>query len=193
MTLSEHISRSELISGKEDKAKELNRKWEVKKGDLWEQQGHHPPFRFPEFNFVDVAIGGVDRRNNVRDVHEVQKLIRQDVPCFTTWQRYPNDFLEYVHANGHSVKGYAGPSYADFVPFDFDSKTNLGLSHKWATDFAKYLEASFEVSLDSLQYFFSGTKGFHILVPIDFFGDIQPSEHFTKIIKMRHYGFQLIV
>ena len=139
MTLSEHISRSELISGKEDKAKELNRK---------------------EFYFVDVAIGGVDRRNNIQNVREVRKRIKEDVECFCTWHRYPSELLEYFESNEKKVGGYNGPSYADSLPFDFDREEDPGLAHESAKDFATSLKNNFEVPLDSLEYFFSGRKGF---------------------------------
>jgi len=57
------------------------------------------------------------------------------------------------------------PLYVDFIPFDFDS-TVLTAARADAVSFVRHLEAVYDVNPDSLPLYFSGAKGFHVLLPV---------------------------
>ncbi len=143
---------------------------------------------YPEFNFVDVAIGTPDARNNVREVSKVLPLSQANPgPFYATWRRFPAAYREHwqTHLNAQgrpSVAGYCGPSYADYLPFDFDANSHatgdiLAGALNSARDFLTALQVQFGVSsLDYIRCYFSGNKGFHILLPAALFGGWGPSE-----------------
>ena len=65
--------------------------------------------RFPDFCWIDVALGGASKRNNLTDIRKF-KLPADDTPdCYRTVFRYPDEFAEYFRQNGGTVKGYKGP------------------------------------------------------------------------------------
>lgn len=66
--------------------------------------------------------------------------------------------------------------------FDFDN-LNLDYAMADARSFALHLEAKYSVPLDTLQYFFSGCKGFHIYLPIRLFTGLDSIEVHLSVIK----------
>jgi hypothetical protein len=56
-------------------------------------------------------------------------------------------------------------TYVDFIPFDFDSPV-LTQAKTDAVAFVRHLEAVYDVIPDSLPLYFSGAKGFHVLLPV---------------------------
>ncbi len=135
---------------------------------------------YPEYKYVDVAYGGPEHRNNIK------VLPRLDIPknksdCYRTVYRYPKQFHDYFQEN-KTVSRYSGPAYADFLPFDIDS-TDLEESLKSARQFLNHLLVNYEVDLNGLYLYFSGAKGFHILLPSSLFG-FRPSPHLPGVFKL---------
>ena len=78
------------------------------------------------FVFVDTAIGGPDRRNNVVRADEFAPPVGA-VDCFTTWLLYPRALVDHVAATRNAkdkptVAGYSGPALALRLLFDFDDE-----------------------------------------------------------------------
>jgi len=121
----------------------------------------------PDYKWIDVAIGGVDKRNNIVDITKFRVPIGQ-VDCYRTVYRYPQAFKEHVDKTG-SVAGYRGPVYADFFPLDIDDD-ELEKAHETARRVLDNLFINYEVDLDQLRYYFSGAKGFHIMIPAQIIG-----------------------
>lgn len=124
--------------------------------------------RYPEYQWVEVAYGGARNRNNIVKVNEVKPPSGAS-DCYRTVFRYPEEFHAYVQQN-KTVKGYAGPVYADFFPLDIDDPLDLEKAHKDANTVLEKLLVNYEVNLDELRIYFSGKKGFHILIPATMFG-----------------------
>ena len=72
--------------------------------------------KYPEFNYVDYAIGGVERRNNVVEFPETKQA--NGSVAYRTWHRFGVDYKNHVDCT-RSVTGFEGPSYSDYLPFDF--------------------------------------------------------------------------
>jgi hypothetical protein len=75
------------------------------------------------------------------------------VDCFRSYFYYPED--EIKGKFDKSIKGYNGIHNSDYFPIDIDSD-NLEESYQLFQIFAKKFKGN---------YFFSGKKGFHILIP----------------------------
>lgn len=139
--------------------------------------GGSPP---PEaFVYVDTAVGGPHRRNNV---------VRTDafapppgaVDCFRTYLRYPDDLLRYMETNRNaagdpSVAGYPGPSLAVAVPLDFDREGDPAAALADARVFVRRVCARFDLPPQAVRAWFSGHKGFALKLPAPLFGGFTPS------------------
>jgi hypothetical protein len=140
--------------------------------------------RHPTFPFVDLAIGTVRARNHIVPIREAlnERTGAAAVNSFITVFRFPAEYKAHVEETG-SVRGYAGPVYADFLPFDIDREGNLYAALQAARALAFTLEDLYDVRPDQLRVFFSGAKGFHLLVPTALFGDIEPSAALPAIFR----------
>lgn len=125
--------------------------------------------KYPEYKYVDSAVGGVASRNNVRLATDA--LTGTDV--YKTYFRYPQAFADHVRKN-KSVSNYTGFSYADYFPIDIDVKGNLQEALDKLRDIVTTLEVRHDVNVSELWYFFSGSKGFHLCIPSDMIG-VTPS------------------
>jgi len=102
--------------------------------------------------------------------------------CFRSWNRYTYDIRDYQQTNRGSLKGYKGKCVADFLPIDIDNK-DLDNSLKSSRKIIDTLRNKYIIPVEALILYFTGAKGFHIEIPISFFGDISPSVEFPKICK----------
>lgn len=135
---------------------------------------------YPEYKWVETAFNGAYNRNQVVRINEL-KLPKNSNDCYRTVYRYPEEFKQYFDIKG-TVKGYAGSVYADFFPIDIDNN-DLQQAHKTAIQALNELLYSYEIDLDNLRIFFSGNKGFHILIPAILFG-YKPSIGMPQVFKV---------
>ncbi len=155
--------------------------------------------KHPEYNFVDTAIGGPQGRNNVIELGQWGARMPADKhEVYCTWHRFPQAYLDHFQGNEQSVSGYNGQSYADFLPFDFDGE-DLDAVLETVRLVLRDMELRFDVS-NGVRAFFSGSKGFHILLDAELFGGWMPSVELSNNLKdlaeglMRDYqGFDAAV
>ena len=76
---------------------------------------------------------------------------------------FPDEFAAYLAENG-SPAGYSGPAWATAVLWDID-REELGESLQAMRNLVAVLEETFDVPCEAIDVFFSGRKGFHIVVP----------------------------
>lgn len=141
--------------------------------------------RHEEFRWVDFAVREVRARNYVVDIRDA--LARRDSGnakenSYITVFRFPEAYRQHLADTGSTGK-YSGPCYADYLPFDIDREGNLMMALNAAKAVAFTLQERFDVRPDQIRYFFSGAKGFHLLVPTQLFGDVQPSENLHTIFR----------
>ncbi len=137
------------------------------------------PVLYPEFKWMDVALGGVEKRNNLIPVTSL-KLPRDPVDCYRTVFRYSDAMKEHFDEK-KTVAGYRGPVYADWMPIDIDSE-DLEEAHETSKQAVEQLARHYEVMPEQLGLFFSGAKGFHLLLPAALFG-WKPSPDMPKALK----------
>ncbi|MFD2334749.1 primase C-terminal domain-containing protein [Cohnella sp. GCM10020058] len=96
---------------------------------------------------------------------------------YMTYFRYDDTMAEYFDNNivtskrgkpHKSVMGFDGPAYADFIPIDIDSK-DLGQAI-YQTVRALEILKSHDIDMNVLTLYFSGSKGFHIMIPSELVG-----------------------
>jgi hypothetical protein len=136
------------------------------------------------FDFVDVAIGGVWRRNDVRKLNDLAALVTSRngtaVDCFATFLRFSDELPKYAAKNPSrttgkppSVSGFTGPALATFVPFDFDCEGDLAKALADARTFVRRLDAEYGVSGRAIRLYFSGYKGSSMELPAVLFGGLR--------------------
>jgi len=143
----------------------------------------------PDYKYIAVATHGIDTKRKVILMDELE-LPRTRVDCYSSWCRYKSEFLSYWATNSHSLRGYQGSCFTDYIPIDIDND-DLNYSLKTCRDFIKYIECSYDVPIKSLNIYFSGSKGFHIEIPISLFGKVEPASDLPYRIKdvVRSFGF----
>ena len=139
---------------------------------------------YDKFKYIDFADGGVNRRNNVVNVRELDKCAGK-TEVYRTVFRFNESFKRWYEDN-KSVRGYTGKHYADWLPIDIDidkerGEKTLEDSYQKARQVIRILVTEYDYEPQHI--FFSGSKGFHILIPIQVFGFVQPSENLFMIFK----------
>ena len=136
-----------------------------------------------EFNYVDFAIGGPQKRNNPAlwaDACDAIKAQPQ-VAAYATIHRFDQSFRDYL-SERKTVKGFRGPSYTPWLIFDFDDP-KITESHRRTQQFVREITDGFGAPKDQVVIYFSGRKGYHVYLPAMFFGDWTPSETLHKKLK----------
>lgn len=140
--------------------------------------------RYPDYPYVDFAKGDVKARNNVVQIREALAARKNGgaVNSYITAYRFPAQYGEHCRATG-SVKGYEGPVYTDYLHWDVDYDGNLHEALLAARGLVVYLQDRFDIRPDQIRPFFSGAKGFHVVVPTALLGAVEPSPLLPAIWK----------
>lgn len=108
--------------------------------------------------------------------------------------QFDDGLIEHFRQTGNSIAGYSGACWCPFVWFDIDRENDLETAQ---ADVARLVEHLTQTPADSdsdsgliapnteaVLIFFSGSKGFHVGVPIAVFGDgVKPGKEFPKQYK----------
>jgi len=129
------------------------------------------------FMYAEYAIGGVQNRNNVARIDEFL-LAGTRSECYRSLFLFDEGLKVWVDRTG-SVKGYADKHTAEEMVFDFDGEV-LEAVQKEVVNFCQYLIADMEVPQEVVRIAFSGCKGFHVSLPMQSFGQIEPSVRFSE-------------
>lgn len=129
--------------------------------------------------FAEYVIGSISNRNNIQKYSKPKPLNQES---YRSLFLFTEDFKKWVDKT-KSVKGFEGKHFSDSLLFDFDSE-DLEKVKTEAINFCLYLEASFDIPLESLSIHFSGNKGFHIGIPIQCItNDYSPMFDFWKVYR----------
>lgn len=90
--------------------------------------------------------------------------------------------VEHLTAHG-TPAGFAGETHAEYVAFDIDREDEIPQALADTRILAGVLEETFEVPTAAIQVFFSGNKGFHVLVPTALWSPI-PSANFSRVARI---------
>lgn len=118
----------------------------------------------PEFSFADVAAKGVQNRKVV----DVTKLGSPAglTDTYMTYFRYNSEMIEHVNNTG-SVRNFQGQAWSDWLPIDIDS-SDLEEAQNLLTTLCSNLE-DYDIDLNTCRFYFSGAKGFHVMIPSEYF------------------------
>ena len=133
-----------------------------------------------KFHLVDFAAHYQKGfRNHIVSIREVPELVRffDRYGCYATYFLYSDEILTYMSARPgpSTIAGYEGKVSAPFFPIDLNHPDLTP-----ALEAAKFLTSlaleRWGVAPEGLQVYFSGSKGFHIMLDARLFGRIRPSK-----------------
>jgi hypothetical protein len=137
------------------------------------------------YRYVDFAAQWQQGfRNHVVAVGEVPALIAQHgaVECYASIFRFADDILLYLaehRVEGRpSIAGYDGRVWAPFLPLDIDAHpptAELSDALDLARRVYRLLVERWQAPPAAVHAYFSGAKGFHLLVDTRAFGRVAPS------------------
>ena len=112
----------------------------------------------------------------VKNHHGDRKIVRYDgLPKqvngdgYHQYMRYQEDLREYFEEHQNESQFY-GPKYAEYIPFDFDGNVGAQNQVKRAVyEFVEGLYTKYDIPQQSIGIYYSGSKGFHVLIPSKLF------------------------
>lgn len=125
----------------------------------------------PSFRNVELAMNGVNNRNNIVDIRAVRNF-QGHTDSYMTYFRYDEHMIDHFE-DTKTVTGFTGPAYADFLPIDIDAE-----DLQQAQDQLQHLLYNMNehgVDENVCKFYFSGAKGFHVMIPSGVIG-AEPSE-----------------
>ena len=152
-----------------------------------------------KFHLVDFAAHYQKGfRNHVVAITEVPALVESfgHFGCYATYFFFSDEVLTYMSAQGQdaspSIAGYGGKVWAPFFPIDLDH-IELAPALEAARLLSHFFIARWEIDPRGLQIYFSGAKGFHLLLDTRLFGKILPSKNLPQIFDSmrRHLAQEL--
>lgn len=134
-----------------------------------------------DYRYIEVATNGANNRNHVVDITKYRFPVGIS-DCYRTIFRFTDEFVAHK-ANTGSVKGYRGSAYADWLPFDIDDG-DINKAHERTCALLERLQHRYDVDPAQVMCFFSGSKGFHVLIPephIGFYATVKLPAAFKKM------------
>ena len=140
------------------------------------------PKKLDRADFIYMEIGFQETRPNGFVAFDRNKFgTKEQIPI---WREKQNNKGLYRSAFMYdNMDPYNSNLFSDFF-MDFDSEDNISLAQEdllfviWVLG----LEGGFGLPLEAFHIYFSGKKGFHLLIPWQYFG-IQPHANLDKIFK----------
>jgi Primase C terminal 1 (PriCT-1) len=152
-----------------------------------------------KFSFVDFAAHYQKGfRNHVVSITDVPALVQsfRRYGCYATYFFYSDEVLTYMSAQaGEStptIAGYEGKVWAPFLPIDLDHP-DLTPALEAARHLYTFFVDRWEIDPNAVQVYFSGAKGFHLMLNTRLFGKILPAKNLPVIFDSmrRHLAGEL--
>ena len=113
-----------------------------------------------------------------------------DSEAYLSAFQFGPDFIDHMKANNDSTKGFAGPCWAPFIWWDIDREGNADAALAAARKLVATILARYRtLDADDLLIFFSGSKGYHVGLPVTW--DPPPSTEFNAIARQFALGLAL--
>lgn len=95
---------------------------------------------------------------------------------------FSDAMVEHLAAWG-SPAGFDGQTFAEVVAFDIDRRDDIPQALKDARTLAGVLEETFDAPIETIQVFYSGSKGFHLQVPTALWAP-SPGVDFSRVARL---------
>ena len=138
---------------------------------------------YKEYNHIEISkiIKFVDKkpvwkRGNIITGDKVPEYYGK-TDHFVSVARFKPSVVDYINDNDGKIRGYDGAIWMDWIVVDVDEKSPDKVSL-----FLNHLSVNYEIPIDYNRLYFSGNKGFHVLIPSPLFG-LRPSRLLHRVIE----------
>jgi Primase C terminal 1 (PriCT-1) len=149
------------------------------------------------FNLADFAAHYQKGfRNHIVPIDEIPALVESfnRYGCYATYFFYSDEVLTYLSAQTEapSIAGYEGKVWAPFLPIDLDHP-DLAPALEAARYLSSFMLERWQVDPNAVQVYFSGAKGFHLMLNTRVFGKILPSKNLPLVFDSlrRHLALEI--
>jgi hypothetical protein len=152
-----------------------------------------------KFHLVDFAAHYQKGfRNHIVSITDVPELVRtfNHYGCYATYFFYSDEVLTYMSTRTAglmpTIAGYDGKVWAPMFPVDLDHR-DLNIAMGAARYLLSYFLDRWAVDSKGIQAYFSGSKGFHLMMDTRLFGKIAPSKALPLLFDSmrRHLALEL--
>ena len=152
-----------------------------------------------KFNLVDFAAHYQKGfRNHIVSIDEVPALVEsfKRYGCYATYFFYSDEVLAHMSAKAEesapTIAGYEGKVWAPFLPIDLDHP-DLAPALEAARQLSSFLLERWQIDPNAIQIYFSGSKGFHLMLDTCLFGKILPSKNLPLLFDSlrRHLALEI--
>lgn len=103
--------------------------------------------------------------------------------CYISHYPFDKSIIDYVTIH-KSIKDHKGKHFCPYILIDIDNEEDLNESKSRAIDIITRLQSEYDLSPEDLSIYFSGNKGFHIVINLNSFGSPEPHEEMGSLIKI---------
>jgi hypothetical protein len=137
-------------------------------------------------------------RNHIVPITEVPALVQsfKHYGCYATYFFFADEILTYLSTQPDgmtpSVAGYQGKVWAPFLPMDLDHPEIIPALEA-ARRLTDWFLGRWKIDDSALQVYFSGAKGFHLLLDTRIFGRVVAARNLPMIFDAlrRHFALEL--
>ena len=122
------------------------------------------------YKYVQLGVGSTKVKRRIVDTSTLSHILDFSQSNYRSWVLFDHDLQKHFKTM-KSVKGYNGKSSSEYFPIDIDNEGNLDESLRVCRTLAIDLVENLDIDPRILQIYFSGSKGFHLQIPSDLFGD----------------------
>ena len=132
--------------------------------------------------YVELTKGVDKDRGKIVEFSSVTNEARGH-ECYTSHFPFDKSILEYVEIH-KTIKDHKGKHFCPYILIDIDNESDLNESKSRALEIITRLQSEYDLSPEDLSIYFSGNKGFHIVINLNTFGAPEPHEDMGYLIKI---------
>ena len=127
------------------------------------------------------ATTAVNIRGNIISGSTVTREAR-DTEYYISLFPFDKEILRYFEQT-KSVAQFKGKQYCNYIAFDIDNDGDLERSQGDTLSLINHWQENYQLSPDDVYIYFSGSKGFHLILYRSIFGEIEPMAGIHNYIK----------
>jgi hypothetical protein len=131
--------------------------------------------------YVELTKGVNIDRGRIVEYNSVTNEAR-GYECYISHYPFDKSILDYVEIH-KTIKEHTGKHYCPYILIDIDNENDLNESQTRSIAVVTRLQSGYGLSPDDLSLYFSGNKGFHVVINLNSFGSPEPHEEMGLLIK----------
>ena len=137
---------------------------------------------YSNYSVKEIANGSFERRNRFSTKDNIEYYYGESEIHSSVFD-HSDAIVNYAKENKNKVEGYLGAVRFEYIPIDIDYEDDLETARQRTVELVDKLKADYGVDVSQISIFFSGNKGFHLLIPSELVApDHKPSTQIPNIV-----------